>query len=269
MIRWCSYCQHFLGERAPFDDPTFTHGICDACEARLDRDEPLRADTEPVRALMRRVLVSAAAGDETTCEAFIADARALGLGNESLLVGMLQPALYQAGRDWQGARMSVASEHRFTEWCERVFYMIAPVPRVPPPIDILLVQTPGNVHTVGLRFAKRLLAERGFAVDLLSPALPFEEMVDAARSLQPRFVGFSCAIPESIPVAVDLVGRLRERLEPNLCCGYVLSGFAFRLGGAPAPPPEAGIEVALDMDFFGAGTRAPGLPECDVRLGSP
>lgn len=38
MIRWCSYCQKFLGERAPFDDPSFTHGICERCDLRLERN---------------------------------------------------------------------------------------------------------------------------------------------------------------------------------------------------------------------------------------
>jgi hypothetical protein len=147
--------------------------------------------------------------------------------------------------------MSVASEHRYTSWCERVFYMLAPAPRAPPPIDILLVQTPGNAHTVGVRFAGQVLAGRGFKVEVLSPALPFEELVAVARSLGPRFIGFSCALPSNVPVAVELVRLLRARLEPELRCRYVLSGFAFRLGGRASAPPAPGVEVALDLDFFG------------------
>ena len=153
--------------------------------------------------------------------------------------------------------MSVASEHRFTDWCERVFYLFAPVPRAPPPIDILLVQTPGNVHTIGLRFAKRLLAERGFAVELLSPALPFEELVAAALRLRPRFIGFSCALASHVPVAVELAKLLRARIDSEHRPRYVLSGFAFRRGAGASPLHEPGIEVALDLDLFGPRTCAP------------
>ncbi len=31
MIRWCSYCQKFLGEIPPLDEPIFSHGICEKC----------------------------------------------------------------------------------------------------------------------------------------------------------------------------------------------------------------------------------------------
>jgi len=51
--------------------------------------------------------------------------------------------------------------------------------------------------------------------------------------------------------------RLRERLDSEHRCRYVLSGVAFRLGGGTPPPREPGIEVAVDLDFFGPGTDAP------------
>ena len=69
MIRWCSYCQCFLGEVAPYDDPRFTHSICGPCVARLERDESLLTETEPAREVVRRLIDSAARGDHAACEA--------------------------------------------------------------------------------------------------------------------------------------------------------------------------------------------------------
>ena len=250
MIRWCSYCQGFLGEIAPFDDPTFTHGLCEPCFARLERDEPLIEETAPVRGLMQQILANATQGDDAACAALIADARTLGLATESLLVGLLQPALYQAGLDWQETRMSVASEHRFTSWCERVFHMLEPTPRAPLPVDILLLQAPGNAHTLGVRFAGRVLTERGFHVETVSTGVPFEEIVSMARALRPRFIAQSCTMTSHVSTAVALAGRLRTRIEPELRCRYVLGGFAFRLGGGGAPPAIPDVEVALDLNFF-------------------
>lgn len=260
MIRWCSYCQAFLGECPPYDLPDFTHGICTPCVDRLARDEPLAEDTEPVRALFDRILASARDGDEPACAALVAQARTLGLGAESLLVGMLQPVLYRAGLEWQGGRMSVVAEHRLTRWCERAFALLAPSRRGLPPIDLLIFQTPGNTHTIGPRFAAQALAARGLTVEVVTPAVPFEEMVTVARELSPRFVGFSCSLPASVAVACDCIGRLRERLEPELGARYLVAGFALR-GGACAPQVPPGIEVARDLEFFGPARAARELGE--------
>jgi methanogenic corrinoid protein MtbC1 len=251
-----------MGERTPFDEPSFSHGVCARCEASLERDEPLHLDTESVRALFGRIVASARLSDETACAGLLVEARALGLDAESLLVGMLQPALYQAGLDWHEGQISPAAERRFTSWCERVFAMVAPaVPSAPagPPINLLIFHTPGNAHTVGPRFAAHVLSARGLSVELVASALPLDEMVGLAQRLRPRFIGFSCALPSDVSVATDLVDRLRAQLEPVITCRYVLSGFAFRRGGA-SPPVAPGVEVALDLDYFGATDRAPPAP---------
>lgn len=259
MIRWCCYCQRFMGERPPYDDPRFTHGVCTACEARVERDEPLEASTELVRALVERILTSAREGDESAFAAIIPEARALGLDTESLLLGMLQPALYRAGQDWEAGSMSVVAEHRLSSWCERVFAMLAPAPHRPAPIDLLILQAPGNAHTIGPRLAAHVLAARGWSVEAIVPALPLEEMVALARALRPRVVGFSCSLPAQVPGVLALIAQLRERLEPGLSCRWVLSGLAFRLGGGALPPDVgSGIEVELDLSFLTPAPRAPG-----------
>ena len=252
MILWCSYCQKLLGEQAPFDNPAFSHGLCPGCERRLDHDELIIEETAPIRTLLRRILASARVADYVACESILADARALGLGADSLLVGMLQPALYQAGLDWQGLRMSVATEHRFTGWCERVFSMLPTAARRQPPIDLVIFQAPGNAHTVGPRFAAQVLAARGLSAEAIVEGLPFEEMVEIAQQLRPRHLGLSCAMPQAVPVAADLIVRLRERLEPALGARYLMSGFAFRLAGnAAAPTLPPGVDVVLDLGYFG------------------
>jgi methanogenic corrinoid protein MtbC1 len=251
MIRWCSYCQRFLGELPPFDDPRFSHGICVPCNQRLDRGEDVVQQTATVRSLFGRIMEGARAGDEHVCASILEEARAMGLGTEAIMVGMLEPALYQAGIEWQDGRLSVASEHRLTSWCERVFSMLEPGPRRSGSLDLLILQAPGNSHTLGPRFAAQVLRARGLSVEVVVPDLPLNEIVTVARELQPRFIGLSCALPSAVPQAVDLVTRLRGQLEPGLCCRYVLGGFAFRLGGGVRPSAVApGIEVIVDLEWF-------------------
>ncbi len=249
MIRWCSYCQAFMGEKPPFDEPTFTHTMCSRCDRRLEQGEALDASTVPLRALMNRVLASARAGDETACADIVARARELGLRPDSVLVGLLQPALYQAGLDWQGGRMSVAAEHRLTSWCERAFNLLVTGSHPTPPIDLLILQTSGTEHTVGPRFAAASLASHGISVEVVVPALPLSEIKDLVRELRPRVIGFSCALPESVRVATDLVEQLRAEPDPVFHCRYLLSGFAFRMPGADcAAMVSPGIEIALTLD---------------------
>ena len=255
MIRWCSYCQRFLGERAPYDNPQFTHGICKSCESRVDRDEPVVEDTALLRGLVKRILASAREGDEAAFATIFPEARALGLDTESLLFGMLQPALYQAGLDWEDGSMSVAAEHRLSDWWQSVFAMFAPAPAPdhPAPIDLLVLQAPGNAHTIGPRLAAQVLAARGLSVEAISAALPLGETVEVARALRPRIVGFSCSLPAQVPGVAALIAQLRERLEPEMSCRWVLSGMAFRLGGsALAPTVGPDIEVLLDVSQLSA-----------------
>lgn len=259
MIVWCAYCQAFIGESAPYDDPSLSHGICASCEARAERDGPVVEQTEAVRHLMKRLLAVASTRDRAACDALLADARALGLPEDSLLVGLLQPALYQAGREWHGGRLSVAAEHWLTAWCEEAF---ASVPTVNParPLDLIIFQTPGNSHTLGPRFAAKVLAARGLSVEAFVPALPIEEIIALMMEVRPKVVGFSCTLPESVPVACDMIASLQARPEPAFRCRYIVSGHAFRLGGGSAVPTVgAGIEVVIDVvklaDAMLAGER--------------
>jgi hypothetical protein len=54
MIRVCSWCGAGMGEKAPFDDHTVTHSMCDACSKRqmaaLDSEPAVENDDEPVAA---------------------------------------------------------------------------------------------------------------------------------------------------------------------------------------------------------------------------
>ena len=38
MVAACAYCKGFIGLRDPIEDPTVTHGICDACLAEQLRE---------------------------------------------------------------------------------------------------------------------------------------------------------------------------------------------------------------------------------------
>jgi methanogenic corrinoid protein MtbC1 len=248
VIRWCCYCQDFIGECAPYDDVSVTHGICEPCRERLVRGDPLKEQTASVRALSNKLFESARQGDHAACAATLAEAKTVGMDGVSILVGLVQPALYRAGLQWQGGQMSVAEEHRVTSWCERMFALLAPAPMRPPPVDLLILQAPGNAHTLGPRFAREVLSAWGLSVEVVVPELPLDEAVALVRQWRPRVVGLSCALASQVPVATAYITQLRARLWPAIGMRYLLSGFAFRLGGgAEVPRMEAGIDAAVEL----------------------
>lgn len=232
MIRWCSYCQAFLGEIPPLDSMLVTHSVCPTCAAASEASESsadaLVDATDEVRDLMNRIFRSAERGDDSAIATLLVEAEERRLSPESVLVGLLQPALYRAGEAWRDGSMSVAAEHRLTLWCER-FLVQLPWPRPEKQsLDALFLVMPGNTHTVGPRVATQLLAMRGLSTQVIVPELPIGEMVEEIERLRPRVIGISCALATSLPEADDLLVELAARIEPSWPRRFLLGGFAVR-----------------------------------------
>lgn len=236
MIKWCSYCQAFLGEVPPLQSIELTHGACAACATRLttgdEVDDTLIGETGEVRDLMNRIFECAAHADESSIPTLLAEAAARHLPAISVLIGLLQPALYRAGNAWRDGCMSVAAEHRLTLWCDRFFSQMPAQHPVKASLDLIIFMMPGNPHTLGPRFAGHLLAARGISTQVIVPELPVREMVEEAERLRPRMIGISCALATSLPAADKLLVELGHRIEPSWPRRFLLGGFAVR--GDPA-----------------------------------
>src|SRR4051812_46433697 len=115
MFRWCAYCCRFLGERAPFEDFTPTHGLCGECETRgTMTDSAAIARVRPILALHDRLLAEAARtdGGETPAEEVLEEGRRLGIRPLDLLMGVIQPLLYEIGRRWEDGKIERSVEAR-------------------------------------------------------------------------------------------------------------------------------------------------------------
>lgn len=247
MILWCSYCQTFLREVPPFGDPAMSHGICERCSQQFDASEQLVERTEEVRALMTRILECATRAEACAIPALVEEARRKGLSRQSLLVGMLQPALYRVGTAWQAGTMSVAEEHRFTAWCDA---FLAHLALRPPPgglVDVLILVTPGNQHTLGPRFAAELLAERNISSEVVVPGLPVSDVVAEIERLRPKVVGFSCALPSELRETDALIADVRARVDASWRGVFMLSGLALR-GNASPWTSASGAVVAVTLE---------------------
>jgi len=249
MIRWCSYCQAFLGEVPPYVSVAISHGACPSCAATIQTDDggdALVDATDAVRDLMNQIFDSAARGDESSITTLLAETTALQLSPESILVGLIQPALYRAGEAWRDGEMSVAAEHRLTLWCERFLGQLPSRQPVKTSLDVLIFLMPGNTHTVGPRLASQLLAARGLSTQVIVPELPVGEIAREIERLRPRVVGISCALAASLPATEELVSELEDRIDTSWQRRFLIGGSAVR-NPHGAWTSAAGAAVAATM----------------------
>jgi methanogenic corrinoid protein MtbC1 len=278
MIRWCAYCQRYQGEVDPFDEYSLTHTICEACEARAAylRKEP--PSLESIRHFLGR-MARIGTGPGPTAAELVAQGAALGLDPDDLLLGVVQPVLHRIGERWARAEATIAEEHRVTALCAAVIERIAEAdPKVvelrqAQRPDVLLVVAEGNQHTLGIQILEALLIRSRISTFTLYPGLPADETVQLARSLAPRVVAISAALPEQLEPALRVAERLADspaEERPLVAVG----GFALRADpslrvGAPLVPcrdPRELLELA-SRPRAAAGAERP-LHPAPLRTGS-
>ncbi len=169
MLSWCSYCQQFQGERPPFEDLMITHGICGACEPKAlffpERDYSYMKTLQNIQSQLREAGLHA---DLKAAEQIIEDNAKAKVRPVDILVGLVAPMLYEIGEDWKRGAITVAEEHRFSTFCEHLCELVDAKVKVPVSAgvmntdraEIMIVNAPGNRHTLGIRFVKLWLEEQ-------------------------------------------------------------------------------------------------------------
>ena len=244
MFRWCAYCQHLIGEVAPLDDYSITHGLCSSCEPDAERYRPTPAGLR-AQAAMTGLLSAGRAGRYDSAVASLEEASAAGATPIDLMIGLLQPALFEIGRLWKTGKITTTDEHRFTSFCERAMSAL-PAPPEPPltaPL-VLLVLVDGNAHDLGVRMLSRVAAGDGARCEALYPGSPNDDILSLCRRERPALLGVSASLPEHLPPA-DVLAR---RVTAELGIKTVLGGGALRRGPV-APLTTPTIET---LDAFRA-----------------
>jgi methanogenic corrinoid protein MtbC1 len=250
MLLWCSYCQHFGGEVPPYDNLTITHGICADCEpTALTLSDSDFARVRTVRDVQDRLHQAGSHGDLEAARRIIEDARAVNMREVDVLIGIMAPLLYQIGEDWKRGAVTVAEEHRFTAFCERVLELVnvkvatvAPAP----PADVLLVNAPGNRHTLAVRILALWLMHRDIPARAVEEPLDTEDVVALVGGTQPKLLLVSLALAEQTTGVAAIAGRvatLPEPIRPKI----VVGGYAVKVGLVTAIP---GADLMPDINLL-------------------
>jgi methanogenic corrinoid protein MtbC1 len=236
MIRWCCYCQTLMGERAPFADYRMTHGACLPCHTRLLAGEPLIAEYGVAIRFYRQLFDAASLGDHATCAAMAKRAQDCGFSRVEILIALLQPALVSIGTKWELGHATVADEHRFTSWCETMLALLERPGIVAGPVDVAILQAPGNRHTLGARIAEQVLLTMGIGAQVLADDLSLPEILRFCREREVAWIGFSCALPQTLAAARALGAQL---VAGGFSGGLLFSGQAVRRTPVSAADAES------------------------------
>jgi methanogenic corrinoid protein MtbC1 len=229
MLRWCAYCQEFQGETAPLDLFTTTHGICPACEAkgmgRLDADI---GNSHRLREIQGLLYEAGKTGDMASAARIVQRALAAGLRPVDILVGLITPLLYLIGIEWESSLITVADEHRFTRFCERVFELIVlEVKSAGVPLYearhalVFLMNARGNNHNLGIRILSLWLRSKGIETRDFDPPPTPDALFELAAETRPQAILISLALDRQKDYVYSIARRMEDlpRPRPTLIVG--------------------------------------------------
>lgn len=164
-------------------------------------------------------------------------------GGESFLdaeLHLVQPALYQIGRDWQNNRVSVAQEHLATATAVTLMAQTFPFDAVGQSNGkkVVLACVEGNEHEVGVRMVADTFEMAGWDVRCLGGNTPSRELIEMVKVWAPDLVGLSVSFPHQLKTVRAVISKMRAELAPA-CPAVLVGGLAFNTFASSAPTMAA------------------------------
>ena len=249
MLKWCAYCQGYIGEREPFDQFLISHGVCEACAPKVLTFS--RADKEALQGLRQFfIALQRAVRDPAPLPfgAILAESRRLAVPPLDLMMGVFQPLLEEVGALWASGQLTVAMEHRFTamvsDWVTSHRAASAEGSWVQPGQPrLILMNAEGNFHVLGLQMAQCYFTALGIPAMTIVPGLPLPEILALLDQHRPQVLGFSVALPHQVKQVLEVADRVQALAVPP--AHILVGGPAARQGLEVAP--GLGIQVCREL----------------------
>jgi predicted PurR-regulated permease PerM/methylmalonyl-CoA mutase cobalamin-binding subunit len=154
-----------------------------------------------------------------------AGARALAIrycdenGLDPTLGNVILPALAMMGQERTEDHISQQNQQFIVDTTDKLIDELGSRFRRPlliPPLRVLGVCAPGEVHTLGLKILLELLRQDGVAATFLGEGKTAAEIKDYAKCFRPHIICLSCTSSDCIPAASELVRSLRRGLPDQI-----------------------------------------------------
>ncbi|MDQ2868397.1 MAG: MerR family transcriptional regulator [Verrucomicrobiota bacterium] len=153
----------------------------------------------------------------------VLDRAAIDLGSPGVLFDFIAPLTIEIGDAWRAGELSIVQEHFATNLIAVFLNIFARPFTTSESTPRLLLATPsGQHHELGAMLAAAAARSHGWATTYLGAALPVEELLRAARALNPRAVGLSIVFPVDDALLRSDLRKLDRYLPP--ACAILLGG---------------------------------------------
>jgi methanogenic corrinoid protein MtbC1 len=183
-----------------------------------------------------------------------------GMPVRRIYLDVLQPTLYEIGRRWSHAEISIAQEHLATAATQSTMARLAESlgegSRRVRPGTALVACVSDELHAVGGRMVADFLEADGWRVIFLGQLTPGTDLAALAAEQGATLVAVSAALPERVPQVAEACATLRG-LDPApfvLVGGQAFGGSAERAlrTGADAYADDAEAAVRAVRERFAA-----------------
>ena len=175
----------------------------------------------------------------------------------ALYVEVLQEALYEVGRRWEGNRIAVAQEHMATVITQYVMSQL--YPQLPSPSvsrgRAVVTGVQGENHQVGANMVADLLEADGWDVRFLGTNMPHQGILQVVEEHQADLLGISTTMLFNAGRVRQLIHDIQQRMgasRPHILVGgapFRLSPHLWQEVGAEGFAPDAGAAVVLARGF--------------------
>src|SRR5829696_9763822 len=211
----------------------------------------MRADTQALarggspEQVRERYLDALKRADLAVARNVLDEAIEAGMSVRRIYLEVLQPTLYEIGRRWSHAEISVAQEHLATAATQsamaRLAERLTDGPRRVRAGSAVVACVSDELHAVGGRMVADFLEADGWRVVFLGQLTPGTDLAALAAEQGATLVAVSAALPERVPQVAEACAALRG-LDP---APYVLvGGQAF--GGSAERALRTGADAYAD-----------------------
>lgn len=195
----------------------------------------------------RLYLAATLAGRRENALAVVREAVDGGASPLDVYTDIFQNALYEVGRRWQTAGLTVAEEHMATATTQFILSVLQEEsPRAPGRRGTAVVTGVVNErHLVGASIVANVLEAEGWDVRFLGTDLPHDAIISTIEQRRAGLVAISVTMSECVAGAGALIAGIRRRCTPP---PRILVG-----GGAFLADPE--LWQALGADQFAPDAR--------------